>query len=479
VLGQGIAVAAGAGLLGSRAVSADEALTACAGSHAIDGSLTPFGAVRLVLGGGSEKTLAVPVRVTAPDGIAELDVSGRQPTIRFGRPAKEVVLTAKGVRLQRGAPEEPWGVPTVRRLLAAIKGDPELQRAVLSLRTALHTAYPQYLALSRHGAPSKLGAYYAKSNAGIAKFGKPAGTSSCQTTTIVETVTTEVSHEVDVILTAIQQADRCLKDCEDRYGKPFTAGFKPIEYGFCAVGCAVDGFVDLVVGTAEIVETIAEVVVREVVVCLLSPRPGFFPNPFELGVFPGLAQPGGGARATDIDTGDVKKALAILQEVLDLGEPILDCLLAGEWTVTKLSDLRVNVDGIAEIPFGVTVCLNRACVDTMSPFTVGPKALTLLIKIATAADRNAIGAALAAAGVTGAAAVAAADACMLILGLLIILLAHLLIVMGQIAILAAAGLINNGICLTHPSLPVAVAAALNPILGIVALGNTPLVVTPR
>ena len=64
--------------------------------------------------------------------------------------------------------------------------------------------------------------------------------------------------------------------------------------------------------------------------------------------------------------------------------------------------------------------------------------------------------------------------------LLIVLLAHLTIVEGEILVLEALGLIDDaGVCITHPSMPIAALAVVNPLAGLVALANFPLVVTPR
>lgn len=48
---------------------------------------------------------------------------------------------------------------------------------------------------------------------------------------------------------------------------------------------------------------------------------------------------------------------------------------------------------------------------------------------------------------------------------------------GQIWLYDQWNLLGNGVCINHPSLPVVAAAAVNPILGILALGNAPLIVT--
>jgi hypothetical protein len=91
---------------------------------------------------------------------------------------------------------------------------------------------------------------------------------------------------------------------------------------------------------------------------------------------------------------------------------------------------------------------------------------------------NSIPAAVAVLGLTLAAAAVVTQACVLLIGLIAILLAHLVIVAGQISIYETFGIIPNGVCVTHPSLPVVAATAVNPLLGILAAGNTPLVVTP-
>jgi len=105
-----------------------------------DGVVGPYGEVRIGSVGGQ----ALPVIVSAPDGSAVMDCSGRSPFVRFGTASDStaIILTSDGVQLGTNAKPAPWNSDSVHRLIEALAKDRKKARGAMFLRSALHTSYP-------------------------------------------------------------------------------------------------------------------------------------------------------------------------------------------------------------------------------------------------------------------------------------------------------------------------------------------------
>jgi len=432
-----------------------------------------YGSLKVLQGVADGKLVKVPVAVIAPDNAASVDLQLKVPTIRIGKgaTADPILLTPNGVTLKKGAAEQKWSKAVVKELLDAIVKSPERTAAALALRTACHLTIPEYAYRSK-SAPgwAPLAKQVAKNNASMAKSTHGPRNQICTTETVTTMVETTVTKVVEKVLTALQQLRQCHDHCASQYGPQ-----KPLEWAGCELACAGKSFVDVMVGTVEVVETVVEAVVTQITTCVWQAIPkGQFPNPFD--GWRNLEVPGffaGAAPVPEINGAAIADALGLLKGLLNLG-PLVSCLLEGQWSFAKLENVGVNVPGIASVPFGVTVCLDTACTD---------KLLTLGITDAFGLMTSLIGkvgslpAAIAALG-TGAAAAIAGQAATAIMVVLIVLMAHLVAIAAQVGAYKLFGLAPNGVCLTHPSLPIAAVGVLNPVLGILAVANIPLLVTP-
>jgi hypothetical protein len=123
--------------------------------------------------------------------------------------------------------------------------------------------------------------------------------------------------------------------------------------------------------------------------------------------------------------------------------------------------------------------MDHECAMKLIGAGLGAEAFSIISSLIALASGGGVAGAVAAAGIAGAAAAIVVQVVLAMLAVLIVMLVHLMIVAGQILVYESLGLIEQGICITHPSLPVILAGVANPLLGLLALGNIPLVVTPR
>jgi hypothetical protein len=438
-------------------------------SELVEGGWTRYGRLRTLNADIGGSRVCVPLSLSSPGDISAIDWLADSPTIRLGD-AIPLLLTPTGVQLKKGETERPWSNDTTKVLLDTIGKSEELQLALIALRTSWWTAYPEQCYRAKTAAPAKLAKRIAASNASVAQFGKGKNSETCKAERIVETITTTVTREQNVYKTAAQQLDQCFASCNTKFGSNII---NTVDLGICHAQCLLEGFVDIVTGTIEVLDTLVQEVVTTVTVCSSGLPKGKFPNPFVGTVeWPGLS---GAVSTPRVDPGILKQAQSVVASLLKRMPPIVTCLIGGAWKVTDLRDLGLNIDGVASVPFGVTVCLNPECAKTIMKgggFD-GMKTVAELVGLA-----NGVPAIVATLGLTAAAATAVVQVAVLLFGLIAVLMMHLVVVAGQIQIYDWLGLCPNGVCITHPSLPVVAAAAANPLLGVLAVANTPLVVTP-
>lgn len=478
--GSGMAAAACMG--GAIAPTALAAPLKCTSDKSSDAFHGEFGALRLALLGEETRQTAIPVIINAPDARAAIDLSGSAPRIRIGTGTgtAAVFLEPKGLRLGSERSLRRWSEASVSALLDALASSPTHLSDLFALRTAAFALYPQYLAHTGKTSSKPLAQSQARRGTQIAGFGRQREEDNCKLENVVEETTLTVRTTVDVILTAAERYAACSERCDRRFlvrGREDLIGF-----GICEAECVASGFVDLVVGTIELVETIVETVTRQVLVCAQRPIKEHLIDPFR-GRFDARPHAGLLAGATGAQTAipaDVlAKAADVLVKMVKTLPGAIQCVATGQWSITELQTVGVDVAGVGQIPLGVTVCMDHECAMKLIGAGLGAEAFSIISSLIALASGSGVAGAVAAAGITGAAAALVTQVVLAMLALLIVMLVHLMIVAGQIVMYESFGLIEQGICITHPSLPVILAGVANPLLGLLALGNMPLVVTPR
>jgi hypothetical protein len=478
VSSSGIAAGAVTCLGGAIAPAAQAAPPQCASDKSSDGFHGGFGSLRLALFGDDARQTAVPVIINAPDARASIDLSGNTPRIRIGVGSSAVLLEPKGVRLNADRSPRRWSEASVAALLAELASSPTHLSDLFALRTAAFALYPEYLARTSKTSSKSLAQSQARSGSQIAGFGRKRREDNCKLENVVEETTRTVRRTVDVILTAAERYAACSDRCDRR----FLDRGDLIGFGVCEAECLESGFVDLVVGTIELVETVVETVTRQVLICVDRPLKDHLIDPFR-GRFDARPHAGLLAGATGVQAAipaDVlPKAIDVLVKMVKSLPAAIQCVATGEWSITQLQAVGVDVAGVGQVPLGVTVCMDHECAMKLIGAGLGAEAFSIISSLIALASGGGVAGAVAAAGITGAAAAIVVQVVLAMLAVLIVMLVHLMIVAGQIVMYESFGMIEQGICITHPSLPVILAGVANPLLGLLALGNMPLVVTPR
>ncbi len=446
----------------------------------IDGIWSKYGNMRVINIEQKGKTVTLPFAFCTPDDRAAIDLTSRMPTIRFGKDKTRILLTPKGISFGEGDKEIPWSKQSIKQLLDRLK-DKQLSRDALALRLAVYATYPEYMAYKKSQSPKKFFEQRLKISKKLKEFGKKPSSQQCKIEDVLEDVQKEVIEYVDDILTAAEQLAKCVDACYDQYLKGDKDDWW--GYGVCDANCLLQSFEDVVVGTIEVVTTITEPVVHQVLRCTLDNIPkGFFPNPFDLGFdippFAGITGPPT-AGASQFSPKDLSVATDVITKMVESLPEAIKCIVDGQWDLTKLSDVKVSVKGLESVPLGITVCMDHKCAMTLLGAGLGKDAFSIISKLSELATTATVAQAVAAAGVAATSVGVVTQLVTAILVVLIVLMVHLMIVAGEIKLLDSLGLIANGICLTHPTVPIAVIGAINPLAGLLALANVPLIVTPR
>ena len=480
VSGSGIAAGAVACLGGAISPVAEAAPPPCASDKTSDAFHGEFGSLRLALIGDGARQSAIPVIIRTPDSRASIDLSGSSPQIRIGVGSSAILLEPNGVRLKADRSPRRWSESSVSAVLDQLASSPALLSDLFALRSAAFALYPEYLARTGKTSNKALAQHQARSGAQIAGFGRKRSEENCKLENVVEETTRTVRTTVELILTAAERYAACSDRCDRRFlprGREDLIGF-----GLCEAECLASGFVDLVVGTIELVETLVETVTRQVLVCALRPIKDHLIDPFR-GRFDARPHAGLLAGATGVQTAipaDVlAKATDVLVKMVKSLPAAIQCIATGQWSITELQTVGLDVAGIGQVPLGVTVCMDHECAMKLIGAGLGAEAFSIISSLIALASGGGVAGAVAAAGIAGAAAAIVVQVVLAMLAVLIVMLVHLMIVAGQILVYESLGLIEQGICITHPSLPVILAGVANPLLGLLALGNIPLVVTPR
>lgn len=450
-----------------------------------DGVVGPYGEVRIASAGG----FALPLVVSATGGVAVMDVSARSPFARFGTSADPaaITLTSAGVAFGKAAPVK-WSPDTVRALIAALSKDPLKARAALLLRSALYTAYPVAVKqMSKGTMNKKLAAAMAKGSAGYG-----ASAQKCTTKNVTDSVTTTVTTTIEKIKTAEQQLADCYKGCQSLYdaGKLFEAG---VCVAACSAKAAANVFVDIVVGYIDLVSVVVTEVTRTVVTCLMSfpPKLGAWPNPWRIGdislVNGAIAQPAQGFSAANIGDG-IKLLKDLTKAVGGLFGPFA-CLLDGQWSLAAL-ETPINFGGKnVVVPYGIKVCINAACANSLTGLGVVSAAATawgatLGVLAALSTDIAALGipatpgavaivTALGGAATAGVAVSPAVAVAAIIAALLLLLMIYATAIVAEMSFYVCCTdcLADGVICIEHPTFAIA-------LIKLATLGMAPVELIP-
>jgi hypothetical protein len=313
------------------------------------GVVGPYGEVLIFKVGNEE----LPVFVTAADGSATMDITGRSAFIRYGIGSTAITLTTDGVKFG-AAKLQPWTAVVVRRLIGTLAKDRKKAQGVMLLRSALHTSYPIAVAQSKSLMGKRMGASMAK---GATGFGR--GAMNCVTKTVTDIVVRTVTDVIQVV----KDAEKQYQECYDREIVKDPCKSAGLMAGACAaVICAATEFVDLVVGFVEVVTTVAEEVTRKVVACTI-PKVGEWPNPWTISageITAAIPQPKAPFGKKELDD-----ALKLLKNFGDVLGPFGKCLLEGNWSLAQL-DTRLDLNGDLVIPYGVKVCISADCASKLA-----------------------------------------------------------------------------------------------------------------
>ena len=343
--------------------------------------------------------------------------------------------------------------------------DTALQRSVLEVSKALwalpalHYGQQKIEIFNRESSEqySALLSSQAHAYSNIFKGNKKA---KCELKTVAETISTSITEWVDVVTTAAEQAKNCIDSCDENYW--------PIDprRATCYLGCAANGFADIVTGTVKVVRKITEVVITQIYVCAPEPVKIVF-NPFGLiewkkvtlpKIVNGAINGATGTKASDVVT-------KLNPEVLGS----IKCIMKGKWMITQLKHLNLDIPLIKEAPFGLKVCVDNQCALKLKEALIGdlvgglPFTLFKLLLEEGEAEKlfdelglnNELQEIITLAvnvGVWPAGFTVAAFA-KLVLAAILLILYHATIIVGQIAFYESSGQLGNGVCLHHPTVP--------------------------
>ena len=404
------------------------------------------------------------------------------PVLRLRGRDSDIVLGPHGYRTKKGKLTPYQG--EYDKIGQLFKSDPALKQSLIKLRNSFNFLCYEYAALSRTSPPKAWVTLHASSQKTARSFGKKPQGLKCKVEEIVTTVEHEVEGWVESVFTVAEQVAACSENCTENY----SLFADPFGLAACEAGCACEAFSAIITRTWEVVDHITETVVTEVTHCARDLTKPLWPTPSGPLAIPFLKTALPGANPNILTP--------VVKTLSEFIKTPLECLAGGKWSITQLKDLSVRIDGVEQIPVALTVCLDQSCTDKLKDFLLGTNLVLLGLEIAAllASGAAAAGAAIlagnAALNVTmtavatalglGSTAAAAAQAMGAVLVILLDLVLHGLIVGGQILAWEVAGQVTtNGVCISHPSFPIAAIALVNPVVGLVALANIPCIVTPR
>lgn len=398
-----------------------------------------------------------PYLIQTADKLGLFDYTGRKPVVTF-KGAQEIRLTSDNIQIGSNPPMA-WDKAGVAALKNALKKDTKARKAAMQMRSTIASSFAA-LAVAAKTAPAK-----GMTTATAATLADFATAGVCTTTVVTESVTTLVERTSEIIKSAADRYAECFDDAMKRGACGAIAGFSLQAGQLCAATyCGTKGFVDVVVGLITVVVEVVQEVVREVVTCT-APIAGMIPNDWNL---PDLRLPELPIKDLKILAKDVQEALAFMKKFADelfefLG-PFGKCLISGKWTIEQL---RIPFIPGVGIPYGVKVCITSACARQLAVENVVGEAFTAW-GAAFGALAAFSGEFAAATGITATPKIAAAIVLLpvSVVNALAIILAFIILGLYYASMIAAqmsfhvnfnpAALADGEVCITHPSIALAV-----------------------
>ena len=436
----------------------------------------------------------LPTRVETRLKTGYFDLNDGKPIVHLTSGNRVLAFDTDSISIGRTQLQFDWSPKAVMQIVDLLVENAELLQVALDLRDAILFAPLQYVGESGHIVPNALAKGISASLVPYVQMSESPRERVCSESLNVERIVERITEVRSKILTAREQMEQCLRNCEERHpdqGNLFEkAGAAVLRVG-CGAGCLIKAFVDVVVGIFEIVTEIVREVVTRVVVCM-DPPPNHISVPFE-----GKFQHVGVLSVSGIDNlpkdanptpDDFKKLAELIKTFGDLSEPA-ECILNATWTVRDLRDL--GYQGVGDsFPISFSVCFDEECVKKL--LKAGPKAIAAAVaeigQFVKAMEENLKVTGLVGGGglVVGGGLVAKFSLAfaLKILAVAVVVIGYqALAIFGQIWILKALGNTKNGVCLNHPTVIVGLAGILFGPLGLlsggVALLNTPFIVTER
>jgi len=309
------------------------------------GSTGPWGDVYVRETG----TGLVPIYISTPSRGGVIDLSRRRAQISLGN--GRIVLTSTGV--QAGGTLRRWNRESIVDLLSRLQKDEPARRSLLELRAALITTYPHAVATSKLGSDTNATNSVMTMARGMGQQAAPRR-SDCTTITLIDQIVHTVEEVVEVWLTAEERFNNCVE-------RRVKAGIIGGEAAAMAL-CALEGFVDILIGTFTVLRTFTEEVEKTYIRCAINQAqqlidfftglPVRFPDALRV---PGLA-----TAAPVPDSRHARDVLKMMEKMVKLSS-FTRCLLQGEWSfVTADTPVRIGSTGF-EVPYGVRVCISAEC----------------------------------------------------------------------------------------------------------------------
>jgi hypothetical protein len=433
------------------------------------------------MAGVDGRDVFVPVAYADRAGNGSVRFTDTDLLLRLRASEGYVALTADRLILP-GRDPQPWSEDAARAFTELLLDDGALQTAWLATHRNLFAATAEYAAVTGTAPAGSLDGGFAGAwaNAGATLAGSTQLTRmECTREAIYGDVVTTMGEWVVTIRSAADQVIECGAAC---------LRLPPLDAIGCVVNCGVQLFLDIVSGTWNMVTTTVRDIIGYMVTC--QREPSRYPTPGgKLDVRPyAELQPGevvgsgtvavAGVRPFDVSDETITKALEPFTQ-------LFDCFLDGRWRLDRLEHLGLEVEAFRDVPFGVSVCLDRACADKLKNALLlgllGDLGAVIEALLAAGAEGTAIVAALAAnPKVAAIAAVLGIDAALIaaaLIVMLVVLAYQALVVLGQLAIGDIFGSNPNGACLHYPLLAIGALALFHPIAAAVIAANFPIIVT--
>ena len=425
----------------------------------VNSASTPFGMVRV----GIIESQCLPVYVESADRSAVFDAEGKAVLTRIGAGSNAITFTGGSIQLGKGAKLIKLDRAGWKSLIAYAGKDSGLLASAMGLRSALMSAFPIAVLASRTKPYVDAAKQTLETAAEMAEQG-----ANCTVSRWEEEVETRVVELVDVVVTAEKQWNECIAKakCDDGLGGVPC-------YAAAVAVCSAKTFLDLVVGTIEIVTKFVDTIVHETVVCVTGALPkGVLPNEWfaSKGGFAGLLETP--AQAASFGSAQVLEALAFLKtHTAFLGE-FATCFLNSKWQLAQSGTIARTSGGALSIPYGIKITMSATCARKLKLESLWGQAfasVSSLLALIAAIDAPAK-AVLAPLGIAATPAVVAAAGSLgavvlqiatLIACFLVVAIWHGVMLSAQLSLADAAGAFADGkVEMIHPTFVLALLEAV-------------------